>query len=344
MGSIPEKLFVAARGAQEVVLRPEGEAISVLPAFIVPANSPNFVARANSWKRHYSYRTRQQEEGTSAEIENKPMSGIRIVGLSRRSSGGRAYKIIYPPNYLADLREGVLLEAMYSSGVGAGGRLNGEYVWSVNGSQMRLIRVGSSAHAELAQAEDLRSLKRISIKALKPGSIYVSQTKPPAIFLGHVSTIFARPSWNYNNQRNMYSRTLTSLSLTKRKAMLWYSVRGRKAKAEDVVESFTGYMNNAFNDNNTDKFFGRPSVETGHSMKKEIGSVELPHDVVLFIRDRMRDETIQRILRLQRRTNQHYYYEDDTSILISNSPQINMVPYGENPEDHLMREFERILS
>ena len=150
MGSIPKKLFVALRSKQEVVLKPEDETVNVLPAFIVPAESAKFVATANTWKRHYDYRTRAQLDGTSVQIPNNPVSGIRIVGLSRRRSGGRAYKIIYPPNYLTDLREDVLLDAIYNSGVEAGGKLNGEFIWSVNGSQMRIVRVGSSAHQDLS--------------------------------------------------------------------------------------------------------------------------------------------------------------------------------------------------
>lgn len=340
MGHIPKELFVAMRSPQEVILKPEEERISVLPAFVVPADSAKFVATANAWKRHYSYGSQRQVEGTSTKMSNEPVSGLRIVGLTRRRSGGRAYKVIQPPNYLVDLREDVLLDAMYNHGVSAGGRVGGEYVWSVNGSQMRLVRVGSSAYKQLSLYEDLKNLKRVPIKDLKPGSIYRGQTGPPSLFVGHISTICARSRWDYGRRDGQYQRLFLGVDTRKRKAMLWYRVYGNKCTAEDVVASFTGFITNSFNEQNNDKHYGTMEVRTSHNMRKEIGSIEMPHDIIYVLRNIARDNTMRQVMNSQRGNNR---FHDDISVLCGASERINMVPYGVNPVDNMMAEFERIL-
>jgi len=337
MGHIPKKLFVALRRPIDVVIKPEKTKVKVLPAFVVPANSTNFVRSANGWRRQHIYGSREQSEGTSFTINNDPISGLRVVGLSRRSGGGRAYKVICPPNHLVDLREDVLLDAIYNTGIDVGGKIKGEFVWSVNGSQMRLIRVGSLEHAELSTCEDLKGLKRISMKDLKVGSIYRGITGPPQLFLGPVSTIFIKATWTYTGGGLATTRTISSLESYKKKTMLWYTIYGNRTKTEEIVGSFDGYVNRAF-DNSTDKYYGKPQILAGHSMRKEIGSIEIPDDIVYTIRDIKRNEVM---LYIQANANHRYNSED--SILCLNSPIMNMVPYGMDPVDQMMREYERIL-
>jgi hypothetical protein len=273
------------------------------------------------------------------------MSGLRIVGLNRRSSGGRAYKVIYPPNYLVDLRENVLLDIIYNAGINVGGKLNGEYVWSVNGSQMRLIRVGSADYKDITAFDEIRNAKRISIKDLKPGSIYIAKSGPPAIFLGFVSTVFMKPQWDYSTNNNRYSRHISGVESYKRKAMLWfkryYGYSRNRYSLEKLVDSFHRFINDVRTPDGQ-KAYGRPSIETGHSMRKEIGTVDISEGIIYAIRNRARDETLETI---SRRRADHGQTQETNNIntLCSNSPLMNMVPYGEDPLESILPACERII-
>jgi len=344
-GYIPKELFVAMRAEQEIILKPENEKCSVRSSFIVPAESVKFVATANAWKRTYNYNTRSTIEGDSIKIHNEPVGGVRIVGLSHRGNGGRAYKVIYPPNYLVDFREEVLLDVMYNNGVAPGGVLNGQYVWSVNNSQMKLIRMGSDTYKELSVADDLSKLKRISIKDLKPGFVYVGKSGPPSVFIGFVSTLFMKPIWNFNYDIGGYGRTLTRIETTKRKAMLWFkSNRSKNNTLENLSDKLTKYLGYIQDVKVLDYWY--MSIENGHNARKEIGSITIPKDVVYIIRDIKRNEVISEItaaLREQRIMPVNQQTQVEVNTLCANSSLLNMVPYGEDPADSICTAYERML-
>lgn len=336
--SIPEKLYVTFRNSYEATLKPSKEKSRILPAFIVPANSEKFVATANGW-RH-----RDIEPVT---IENTPISGLRIIGLSRRSSGGRAYKVIYPPNYLTDLREDVLLDAIYNVGVDAGGKMNGEYIWSVNGSQMRLIRVGSEEYQNVVAKDQMVKLPRIPMKDLKEGTIYMSKGGSAAIFLGHISTISSTIIWDYNaphRSSSFYNRRLSSVKTKKYKAMLWFKTYGNKS-AEQTIEIFNNYIN-AGNENGYSG--GYVSIDTSHSMRKVCGTTQLPENVIFLIREKCSQVILSE---LERRMNERgsRFSREDADITIANtlchsSDRLNMVPYGQDPMEYLLPQMERIIN
>lgn len=336
MSLIPRDLFIAKRKEQHVKVNEDR--ISVVPAFMVPADSPKFVSAAKAWSRQYNSGLRRNQEGEFTNQENIPVSGVKIVGLSVRSGGGRAYKAIYPPNYLVDLRESVLLDVIQNEGINAGGEMNGRFLWSVNGSQMRLIRVGSNAYQEIVNRQDLNSLKRIPIKELEPGGIYVGKTTAPGLFLGFISTIFMKPYWTYRTYRggHHYERNISDLEVYKRKAMLWFSVYNRRKKPEDVVAGFNKLMNRESRPG------GHVSVVTGHSMRKRIGSLPLEPTIVYEVRDLYRSGIFEQVRADDQQRHRRSYYER-VYRFINNSPLLNMVPYGEDPIGSMLPECERIL-
>jgi hypothetical protein len=335
-GYIQKKLFVAMRRLQEIMLQPEGTIVNVLPAFIVPEDNIKLVNRANIWKRQYDYVSRAEVDGTSTVIPNVPVSGVRIVGLSKRQGGGIAYKIIYPPNYLVDMREGVLLDAIYNVGIGTGGILNGQYIWSLNSSQVRLIRTESKLYKELLRLDGINNFKKISIKDLKPGSIYVAKSGPSALFVGFVSTIFMKPIWGHNNNHlGYYNRTLSCIESYKRKSMLWFKANG--SSVEEISERFARYIDNT-QDINSD--YSHISVESSHSMRKEIGSINLPEDVIYVTRNIVRNKVMEQLVRSNLSPNSETY---EVNVLCNNSPILNMVPYGEDPLENMFPVYKRIL-
>lgn len=343
MSAIPEKLFVALRAPIEMKFKPEEEKNTIIPAFIVPSDSEKFVAAANGWKQGY------RNNRGSTTIENKPVSGIRIVGFSRRSGGGRAYKVVYPPNYLVDLREDVLLDTIYHMGINAGGRMNGEYIWSTNGSQMRLIRVGSQEYQNCISKTQIDKLPRIPVKDLKEGTVYVGKSGSAAIFLGHISTILATTIWDYNmphRDSSFYNRRFSRIETRKQKAMLWFKTYGNK-NVENTIEMFNEY----FSSDENRLRGGFPSIDISHSMRKVCKTIQLPENIVFLIRDRF-SQTI--LFEAERRINElsssgaNFSREDAditmASTLCNRSDILNMVPYGQDPMEYMLPQMERIIN
>jgi len=110
----------------------------VTPAFVSDANNPKTIATGVTWAEGGTY-PRKVANPKKETFKNVPTEGFMIVGLERRSEGGRAYKVVTPTGYYVDLREDVLLDTMLEVGIGKGGMLNGSFVWAKFGSQMKLI-------------------------------------------------------------------------------------------------------------------------------------------------------------------------------------------------------------
>lgn len=97
--------------------------------------------------------------GKSLTENNKGFT-LTILSLTVRAQGGRAYKVVDQHKRMFDLREDSLLEAIANVGILPGGILPGQWLWSLQGSEMKLIREGSDKHKEL--------LSKSSHEALTP--------------------------------------------------------------------------------------------------------------------------------------------------------------------------------
>lgn len=213
---IPSKLFVAKKNLKIIKLL--GENIEVFPAFMVPEDSKNFVESAKKWGNNYCV------------INNIPVSGIRIVNLDKRSNGGRAYKIIYPPNYLVDMREDVLLDVIFNEGIEKGGFVRGDFVWAVNKSQMKLVRKNSSLYDEFNLRSKIAKSVLISNKDLKKNGIYLCKDGSISLYLGEVSTIhFNRYLKVYQNHKD------TKIRINDKKGSLWFFPYHKKFDVDNVV-------------------------------------------------------------------------------------------------------------
>jgi hypothetical protein len=113
------------------------------------------------------------------------MTGLRIIGLTFRGNGGRAYKVLIGEKYVFDLREDVLLDAMLNDGMGKNGTLFGSYIFASVGSEMKLIRVGSLLHAKMIETTVYKTKKKIT--KLEIGGIYTNATAT-VLYLGEVYT------------------------------------------------------------------------------------------------------------------------------------------------------------
>lgn len=156
-----------------------GDEIQVIPTFPYNEDSKTQPKTAKDWASCGWRDGREVFPAPEIETNNEPFS-IRIVGLEKRSEGGRAYKVIDADGKLMDLREDQVLEAMCRQGIKAGGEILGPFQWAVRGSQMTLMFVGGNEWTRMKQetetkdfAEKLKKEKKaITASKLVVGGLY----------------------------------------------------------------------------------------------------------------------------------------------------------------------------
>ena len=188
IGNIPEKLVYFTQPAEEVSTNWDDiesnsiNTLNVYPTYVSDAKNKKTLETGENWAKGY----RNNKKPGKIELENVPLTDIRIIGLEIRSQGGRAYKVVIDNKYYVDLREDVLLETMIECGIEKGAKLNGEFVWAKVGSQMKLVRVGSELHSELVKATALDNTK--PIKQLDLYGMYRNKKGDQFIYMGRVNT------------------------------------------------------------------------------------------------------------------------------------------------------------
>lgn len=147
---IPDQVIVHAR-PQTSTNNLLGVSINVCEAYAVDSTNTSRNVSAQEWAGR---------NGTSHVVEDNKGFTLTILSLTVRAQGGRAYKVVDQLNRMFDLREDSLLEAIANVGILPGGILPGYWLWSLQGSEMKLIREGSAKHQEL--------LSKSSAEALTP--------------------------------------------------------------------------------------------------------------------------------------------------------------------------------
>lgn len=323
-----DKLFVAFRQEQEIELKPENKKIKVAPAFIVPEDNKNFVNSAKNWATTYDREARKSVCGKDNIILNNPTS-IRIVGLSYRSSGGRAYKVIYPPNYLVDLREDILLDVIYHSSI-SNGVPDCKFIWASVGGQMKLIRVNSQLHKYVIEKHQTSKLSLISKDKLEEGCLYVGKANNSiGLYLGEISTILF--NYKLRELRSWREFFIDSIKQKKVNGFLWYdpcSSQDNKNLLEDTKNYFNDYLFNG-------KFRGRFEITKNNTkMRRCIGKIELEDDIVGLIKETEYNRVFENNRELLLKSDVFSKHSSDMNFCRS-SYLINMVNKGENPKSNL---------
>lgn len=187
IGSIPEKLIYVYSKSTCI----DGEL--VYPTFIADANKPKTIETGTNWAEIKEWdKTNSGISVLKLEVNNSPVSKIRISSLEKRGRGGRAYKVIITlPNkselFYVDLREDVLMDTILEKGIDKKGILKGEFIWARVDTDMKLIRVGSKLHEEMIQSTRLNSVK-ISKSKLEIGGVY-SNKRHTKVYLGEFATV-----------------------------------------------------------------------------------------------------------------------------------------------------------
>lgn len=178
-----------------VVCRPDisfqqgftGRTIVTRPAFAAPSSSKKMIATARRWANRPGI-------GAVSEftVSNAPMRNLQVVGAEHRSEGGMAFKVLTDHNFYVDLREPEFMEALLTGKIGKDGFIQGEYVWSVGGNQMRIVRVGSAIYNErLKLGATVVANGRARLKAIRPadlvvGNLYNTSLNGPVTYAGRV--------------------------------------------------------------------------------------------------------------------------------------------------------------
>jgi hypothetical protein len=121
-------------------------------------------------------------------VDNSPIDNIKVIGLDIRGNGGRAYKVVINDLYYVDMREDVILDVMFETGIQAGGKLNGTFIWVKYGAQLKLVRIGSQLHKEfIIENERYESFVEIKPKDVEVGGLYEMKSGKILLYLGKMN-------------------------------------------------------------------------------------------------------------------------------------------------------------
>lgn len=231
-GYIPEKILYVCKKSERITPKfsdtdEEFFSTSAMPAFPVDPDKENTVETARKWAQGYSYHN-PEEVHKEVEMPNEPIYEVQIVDLEVRSEGGRAYKAIVHGSFLVDIREDVILEAMLEKGIRQGSFISCNFIWCRVGTQMKLVRNGSSLHKAVQKAHELKKQKKVSTKELVPGTIY-QNIQGEHLFLGFIKTgdlklEYVRARSHMFNRSNDGHYNVTGRSKIE-KRQLWLDIR-----------------------------------------------------------------------------------------------------------------------
>jgi hypothetical protein len=160
--------------------------------YVTDAENERTQKSALRWASHNFYQwdaeknaevLRRDYVPTIVDFSNNPMRDIRILDLEHRGEGGRAYQVLVHNKYIFDLREDVLFDTILNEGVRKNAILNGEFIFAMIQSEMKLIRVGSYIH-QLA-LETMEAKKNATKQKFEVGKIY-SSANQTFLYLGKV--------------------------------------------------------------------------------------------------------------------------------------------------------------
>lgn len=143
----------------------------------------------NYYSRHHYNQVKKPKTMEMVEMENKPFSGVRFVGMHQRYSGKTEYFIVLPGDLLVSCKPAALMDAMSECGVNKGGEIPGEFIFARCDGEMLVVRVGSALHKACIAADERRRLDKKEKFALTAGRVYRTVSGSYAIFLGFVNTV-----------------------------------------------------------------------------------------------------------------------------------------------------------
>jgi len=337
-GKIPENLIIYSRAAEDWTLdamwdktwqTDDDELVHTVTgrkAFAVDKDSKSASKTAERWSNAVKVLRKQARsriamlfddvEDAYEETPNDPLKNLRVFYLEIRGEGGRAYKVIDERGYVWDLREDVLVEAMIECGIKKGGILGGEYVWAILGSQIRLVRVGSQLHKDLAVSTKRGKQKKIGVRDLVVGGMYATKSGDMGVFCGFVHS--------HGN---------------KKKRQLWLEISSydlnptRWTGTEHVLEPRT--HQEAVDYVLSENKFWNYKVKQSHSYIEKLADVTVPDNIVAMYRTLAIQKVLDQHSSARDRYRGYYYGRRNNPVSLServkdNLNELTLSPHGQN--------------
>lgn len=247
---------------------------------------------------------------TSIEVDNNPIKDIRLFSIKRYGSSTQIKVVIN--NYLVDLKDDVLLDALIKEGCKVGGVLPGEYVWAKIGSSTRLVRIDSEIYNLILDYNNKKNMPLIPKKKLEAGGVYKNKRGDVFVFVGFVNTTWYKPfatikKFNFTNQNI-------------KNGMLFCNLL---ANEEPSCLNETAYLE-------ADNY--RFVVKKEHNLIEKIDQVEIEPDLINKIRlanlKKMKKNIMQFSTENKKSVINTNYLE---YILMSRSRLINLYKVGDSP-------------
>jgi hypothetical protein len=159
----------------------------VYPTFPVNIDSNQDTAKTWATESRYRYDLKDSENYHLFSYPNNIFNEVNIESLDKRGNGGRAYQVIIEHagnKFRVDLREDALMDVILNVGIESGGKLNGEFLFVIQGSQTTLVRKGSVAYEKSVEKSAEKELTIIDKTDLKKGHLYSSVSGEEKIFIG----------------------------------------------------------------------------------------------------------------------------------------------------------------
>lgn len=130
------------------------------------------------------------QKGIRFEYENL-FKDVTIQSLSYRGNGGRAYKVVIKHDdkqFLVDFREDGIMDVIKNTGIEAGGHLNGDFTFIKDGSQTKLVRIGSEMHERFVKVRKVQNTKPLKLSEMTPMHFYKKKNGDECLYLGEFYT------------------------------------------------------------------------------------------------------------------------------------------------------------
>ncbi len=178
--------------------------VTVHPTFFFDNASARQKESAESWASNVNWRHPGPHGAVLAKVRpNTPMTNLWLDNLETRMEGGRAYKVINKDDFTYfDVREDQMLQAILKHGIQPGGKIGGEWVFAMNGTQCKCFLVDSVEYQEVLARVAIQPAVMVKAKTknLKIGTIYSNKNMDVEFiyvgFLAHnVITQYVRKDW-----------------------------------------------------------------------------------------------------------------------------------------------------
>jgi hypothetical protein len=239
---------------------------------------------------------------------NVPLNNIQIVNLLR-CNGKNKYQVLIG-EYLVELQEDVLIDTILSTGIGAEGNINAQFIWVKIGGLLKLIRVGSSLYYSLHESNKKKNIPKIKDKQLEIGGVYRTRNGTTQVFLGNISSTKYIHNGLNNDDHFDYN------AIFKKKLML-FAEMPRHYNKQNKTKDLLNVSNEDWD--YLDQFWF--TTKSNSSFIEKIGSISVPENIIHKIKSYYEYKAIHT---LSKYPNSFYASRE----ISHNSIFLNMYPYN----------------